>query len=111
MLAASPAGLINYFFNAPFAFPGPAPFTMARYVVAGFAIGVGTRFQRRMVFGFLASVFPDTSYCMNVLCFVRGCTSGHGICGLPRFSKRSWFAVPGFMLFAGCREPQHRVSL
>lgn len=69
-------GLINYFFNAPFAFPGPAPFTMARYVVAGFAIGVGTRFQ-------------------------RGCTSGHGICGLPRFSKRSWFAVPSFMLFAG----------
>lgn len=69
-------GLINYGFNAPFAFPGPEPFTMARYVVAGFSLGLGTRFQ-------------------------RGCTSGHGICGLPRFSKRSWLAVPLFMLFAG----------
>eukprot|EP00435_Cladocopium_sp_Y103_P017261 s3045_g4.t1 len=69
-------GLINYGFNAPFAFPGPEPFTMARYVVAGFSLGLGTQFQ-------------------------RGCTSGHGICGLPRFSKRSWLAVPLFMLFAG----------
>lgn len=29
----------------------------------------------------------------------NGCTSGHGICGLPRFSIRSWVAVPTFMLF------------
>ncbi len=29
-----------------------------------------------------------------------GCTSGHGICGLSRFSKRSFFAVCSFMLSA-----------
>ncbi len=28
----------------------------------------------------------------------NGCTSGHGICGLPRFSARSWLAVPVFMI-------------
>lgn len=64
ILAASPAGLINYFFNAPFAFPGPAPFTMARYVVAGFAIGVGTRFQRRMVFG-CDMTFGFLAFCVS----------------------------------------------
>jgi hypothetical protein len=26
-----------------------------------------------------------------------GCTSGHGICGMARFSKRSWAAVAAFM--------------
>ena len=26
-----------------------------------------------------------------------GCTSGHGVCGLPRFSKRSWAAVCTFL--------------
>jgi hypothetical protein len=26
----------------------------------------------------------------------NGCTSGHGLSGLPRFSKRSWVAVPVF---------------
>ena len=29
----------------------------------------------------------------------NGCTSGHGICGLPRLSIRSWIAVPTFMGF------------
>lgn len=28
----------------------------------------------------------------------NGCTSGHGVCGLPRFSLRSYIAVPIFML-------------
>ena len=28
---------------------------------------------------------------------MRGCTSGHGICGLPRLAPRSWIAVPTFM--------------
>ena len=28
-----------------------------------------------------------------------GCTSGHGICGLARFSKRSFAATATFMLF------------
>lgn len=27
----------------------------------------------------------------------NGCTSGHGVCGLPRFSKRSFAAVCSFM--------------
>jgi uncharacterized membrane protein YedE/YeeE len=27
----------------------------------------------------------------------NGCTSGHGICGMARFSKRSWAAVAAFM--------------
>lgn len=26
----------------------------------------------------------------------NGCTSGHGVCGLPRWSKRSWVAVITF---------------
>ena len=29
-----------------------------------------------------------------------GCTSGHGVCGLARFSKRSLAAVAAFMAFA-----------
>lgn len=27
-----------------------------------------------------------------------GCTSGHGVCGLPRLAKRSWIATMTFML-------------
>ncbi|HEX7478109.1 MAG TPA: YeeE/YedE thiosulfate transporter family protein [Polyangiales bacterium] len=30
-----------------------------------------------------------------------GCTSGHGVCGLGRLSKRSMIATPTFMLTAG----------
>lgn len=30
----------------------------------------------------------------------RGCTSGHGVCGLGRLSKRSFVAVLTFMAFA-----------
>lgn len=29
----------------------------------------------------------------------NGCTSGHGVCGLPRLSKRSFVAVCCFMGF------------
>ncbi|GFH61703.1 hypothetical protein CTEN210_18179 [Chaetoceros tenuissimus] len=42
------------------------------YVVGGFLVGIGTRLG-------------------------NGCTSGHGICGLARFSKRSFAAVMTFM--------------
>eukprot|EP00913_Durusdinium_trenchii_P027354 g25662.t1 len=69
-------GFVNFLFNQPFAFPGAEPYSISRYAVAGLVLGLGTRFQ-------------------------RGCTSGHGICGLPRFSMRSLLAVPTFMLFAG----------
>ena len=27
----------------------------------------------------------------------NGCTSGHGVCGMPRWSIRSWVAVGTFM--------------
>ncbi len=30
----------------------------------------------------------------------NGCTSGHGVCGLPRFAKRSWVYVPIFVIVA-----------
>ncbi len=30
----------------------------------------------------------------------KGCTSGHGVCGLPRFSVRSWVATGVFMAAA-----------
>ena len=29
----------------------------------------------------------------------NGCTSGHGVCGLPRKSKRSFVAISLFMIF------------
>jgi uncharacterized membrane protein YedE/YeeE len=31
--------------------------------------------------------------------FANGCTSGHGVCGLSRGSKRSFFSVITFMSF------------
>ena len=42
-------------------------------VVAGFLVGIGTRYG-------------------------SGCTSGHGVCGLSRRSPRSMVATAGFML-------------
>ena len=44
-------------------------------LAAGFLVGFGTRLG-------------------------SGCTSGHGVCGLARFSKRSLAAVVAFMAFA-----------
>ena len=44
-------------------------------IVAGFLVGLGTKIG-------------------------RGCTSGHGICGISRFSVRSIFATITFMIFA-----------
>ena len=48
--------------------------TPALTVVAGLLVGFGTRLG-------------------------SGCTSGHGICGIARFSKRSFAATTTFMLF------------
>lgn len=42
------------------------------YVVAGFLVGLGTRLG-------------------------SGCTSGHGLCGLPRLSRRSLVATLTFL--------------
>ncbi|GFH61696.1 hypothetical protein CTEN210_18172 [Chaetoceros tenuissimus] len=47
------------------------PNTLA-HIIGGFLVGIGTRLG-------------------------NGCTSGHGICGLARFSKRSFAAVMTFM--------------
>jgi uncharacterized membrane protein YedE/YeeE len=47
------------------------PSTLA-YLLGGFLVGFGTKLS-------------------------NGCTSGHGICGLARFSKRSFSAVATFM--------------
>ncbi|CAE7257946.1 unnamed protein product [Symbiodinium natans] len=68
-------GCANQLLNAGFAFPGAMSFSTLRYLLGGLCIGAGTRLG-------------------------RGCTSGHGICGLPRLSLRSWIAVPCFMMVA-----------
>jgi len=44
-------------------------------IVAGLLVGVGTT-------------------------LANGCTSGHGVCGMSRFSTRSWVATCTFMLVA-----------
>lgn len=43
------------------------------FAIAGFCVGFGTKMG-------------------------NGCTSGHGVCGLPRFSRRSYVAVACFMI-------------
>ena len=44
------------------------------FFVSGFLVGFGTK-------------------------MANGCTSGHGVCGLPRLSKRSFAAVGTFLIF------------
>ena len=51
--------------------------SVGRYVAAGLLVGMGTRLG-------------------------GGCTSGHGICGLARLSKRSIVAVATFMAAGAC---------
>jgi uncharacterized membrane protein YedE/YeeE len=53
----------------------PSPASVPVLLLAGFAVGFGTRLG-------------------------GGCTSGHGICGLGRFSRRSLVAVLVFMASA-----------
>ncbi|CAE7248127.1 unnamed protein product [Symbiodinium natans] len=65
-------GLVNLAFNREFSYPQALDIPLARYCVGGIFVGIGTRAG-------------------------RGCTSGHGICGLPRLAPRSWIAVPTFM--------------
>lgn len=43
--------------------------------IAGYLVGVGTKMS-------------------------NGCTSGHGVCGLPRFAPRSWASVGTFLSLA-----------
>lgn len=60
---------------APAAFGAPSA-TLGTLIVAGLLVGAGTR-------------------------LANGCTSGHGVCGLSRFSPRSLASVATFMLTAG----------
>lgn len=61
-------------------FKGPipgasAPIPLIGYTAGGLAVGFGTRLG-------------------------SGCTSGHGVCGIPRLSARSWTAVGLFFATA-----------
>ncbi|CAE7673991.1 unnamed protein product [Symbiodinium sp. CCMP2456] len=61
--------------NWDFSFPNVPRLNIFQYILGGICVGIGTRAG-------------------------KGCTSGHGICGLPRLSLRSWIAVPTFMAVA-----------
>ena len=50
--------------------------TLVHFLAGGFLVGIGSR-------------------------MMNGCTSGHGICGISRMSKRSFTAVSLFMLTGG----------
>lgn len=70
MMAAGAIALV-FLPAPPRALTAPVPLLLA----AGFLVGFGTRLG-------------------------NGCTSGHGVCGLGRLSKRSFAAVATFMGFA-----------
>ncbi|MCH8844703.1 MAG: YeeE/YedE family protein [SAR324 cluster bacterium] len=66
------AGGVLLLFVYPQAFPGSIDASFAVLALAGLLVGFGTRLG-------------------------SGCTSGHGICGLARFSLRSLVATVTFM--------------
>ena len=72
-LAGLVAGGVVALLLSPAAFGGPALSSPATRVGAGLLVGFGTRLG-------------------------NGCTSGHGVCGIARFSKRSIVATVVFML-------------
>lgn len=63
------------FFSSAVEDPDAQPLSLLGYALAGFFVGFGTRLS-------------------------NGCTSGHGICGLARLSKRSFVSVLTFMAVA-----------
>lgn len=65
-------GLVIKFF-APEFFNFDLNFSYTRAIVAGLLVGIGTKVG-------------------------SGCTSGHGVCGLARLSKRSFVATVTFMI-------------
>lgn len=69
------SGLILYLIR-PAMFPASNSVAIGPAIVAGLFVGFGTRLG-------------------------NGCTSGHGVCGLSRFSGRSLVATITFMLVAG----------
>jgi uncharacterized membrane protein YedE/YeeE len=72
-LAGLLAGGTLMAFIKPAAFPSRLPASPALLIAAGLLVGFGTRLG-------------------------SGCTSGHGVCGLGRLSKRSLAATAIFML-------------
>eukprot|EP00439_Symbiodinium_sp_Y106_P079974 s244_g18.t1 len=58
-------GGIDLAANWDFSFPNVPRLNIFQYILGGICVGIGTRAG-------------------------KGCTSGHGICGLPRLSLRSW---------------------
>ena len=65
--------ILSFFYPQFFKYEVPMGWTAA--IFGGFVVGYSTRLG-------------------------SGCTSGHGVCGLPRFSKRSWVATVTFMISA-----------
>lgn len=65
------AGLLTSAIS-PDLYPSELPRSTPQLIIAGLLVGVGTQMG-------------------------SGCTSGHGICGLSRFSKRSMVATVSFM--------------
>ena len=59
----------------PLLLPGPLDMSLPWMIVAGILVGIGTR-------------------------LANGCTSGHGVCGVARFSKRSASATIIFIFTA-----------
>ncbi|HAZ7573517.1 YeeE/YedE family protein [Legionella sp. PATHC032] len=68
------AGLF-YFVSPVVQFPLRTHYPVLLLLIGGFLVGFGTRMG-------------------------QGCTSGHGVCGLARFSKRSFIATLLFILSA-----------
>lgn len=64
-----------YLFFVPSIFTYEVPRDYPEMIIAGLLVGFGTRLG-------------------------SGCTSGHGVCGLPRLSLRSVVATLNFMFFA-----------
>lgn len=69
------AGLIVFLIR-PAMFPASSSIAIGPAIAAGLLVGFGTRLG-------------------------NGCTSGHGVCGLSRFSGRSLVATITFMFVAG----------
>lgn len=72
ILAGLLTGGVLLFYFAPSSFGFPLDRSPARLIVAGLLVGFGTRLG-------------------------SGCTSGHGVCGISRLSRRSIVATLTFM--------------
>lgn len=93
---AGVSGILHGLFGQP---PGDRAWRtafIAGLIVAGFAwqVAVGSYPARELHFGWVALAGALVGFGTRV---GGGCTSGHGVCGLGRFSLRSLVAVIVFM--------------